>query len=108
MVTAAQIRAARGLLGLSQGWLAKLAGISPTALVNVETGTGDPKASTMAKIVAALEKEGVEFIDGPAEGVKRRLASVQPWGPNRGSDGIPTSVGPMRKPSKPKPQPRSR
>ena len=92
--------------GLSQVWLAKLTGLSPTAIVNIETGTSDPKTSTMAKIVAALEKEGVEFIDGPAEGVKRQTTSVQPLGPNRGSDGIQMSVGPMRKLSKPKPQPR--
>ena len=44
MVTPPQIRAARGLLGLSQVWLAKLAAISPTALVNIETGSSDPKA----------------------------------------------------------------
>jgi predicted transcriptional regulator len=76
MVTAAQIRAARGLLGLSQVWLAKLAGISPTALVNIETGTSDPKASTLAAIIAALEKEGAEFTNGDQPGVRLRKAKL--------------------------------
>jgi DNA-binding XRE family transcriptional regulator len=76
MVTAAQIRAARGLLGLSQVWLAKLAGISPTALVNIETGAGDPKASTLAAIIAALEKEGAEFTNGDQPGVRLRKAKA--------------------------------
>ncbi len=59
MVTPAQIRAARGLLRLSQVWLAKLAGISPTALVKIaETGASDPKASSLTAIIKALEAEG--------------------------------------------------
>jgi predicted transcriptional regulator len=52
------------LLGLSQVRLAKLAGISPTALVNIETGASDPKASTLTAIIKALEAEGAEFTNG--------------------------------------------
>ena len=76
MVTPGQIRAARGLLGLSQDWLAKLAGISPTAIVNIETGTSDPKASTLAAIIRALEGEGAEFTNGDQPGVRLRKAKL--------------------------------
>ena len=74
MVTPAQMRAAHGLLGLSQVWLAKLAGISPTALVNIETGTSDAKASTLSAIIRALEAEGAEFTNGNQPGVRMRKA----------------------------------
>jgi DNA-binding XRE family transcriptional regulator len=86
MVTPAQIRAARALLGLSQVWLAKLAGISPTAIVNIETGASDPKASTLAAIIKALEAEGAEFTNGNQPGVRLRKAKLglEPPGPAGG------------------------
>jgi predicted transcriptional regulator len=73
MVIPAQIRAARALLGLSQVELAKMAGISPTALVNIETGASDPKTSTLTAIIGALESAGAAFTNGDEPGVKLRL-----------------------------------
>ena len=69
MIVAAQIRAARGLLGLSQTGLSELASISAATVKRVEAGTQiRGSADTFRKIQAALEAAGVEFI--PAEGVK--------------------------------------
>ena len=55
---------------MTQTELAKLAGISKTGLLNIENGTADPKASTLAAIQEALEKRGIEFIEGKRPGVR--------------------------------------
>ena len=59
------------MLGLTQAELAKHAGISTTGLNNIESGSSDPKASTLR---AALEAAGVEFIaeNGGGPGVRLR------------------------------------
>ena len=40
------------MLGLTQKEIAERAGLSATALVNIETGVSDPKASTLTAIQA--------------------------------------------------------
>ena len=62
MITPAQIRGARAMLGLTQKELAERAGLSATALVNIEIGASDPKASTLIAIQTALEEAGIEFL----------------------------------------------
>jgi transcriptional regulator with XRE-family HTH domain len=69
-ITIEQIKAARGLLGWTQGQLAKATGISLTALNNIERKSTSPRQSTLNLIGQALERGGVEFTDGP--GVKMR------------------------------------
>ena len=69
MIEAAQIRAARALLGLGQVELAELAELGINTVKRVElskeiTGT----ARTLWKIQTALESAGVEFI--PADEIK--------------------------------------
>jgi transcriptional regulator with XRE-family HTH domain len=64
MITPDQIRGARGMLGLSQAVLAGKAGISTTALNNIERGAADPKVSTLSAIQSALEQAGATFADG--------------------------------------------
>ncbi|SDR64104.1 Helix-turn-helix [Rhizobiales bacterium GAS113] len=58
------------MLGLKQADLAKQAGISKTALVNIESGSSDPRASTLKSIQHALEAAGVEFTNGAQPGVR--------------------------------------
>ena len=60
------------MLGLTQAGLAVAAGISTTALNNIERGTADPKASTLGAIRRALEDAGIEFIaqNGGGPGVR--------------------------------------
>lgn len=62
MISASQIRAARALLGWTQGHLAKTASLSLAVVNNVERSVTDPRRSTLVAIQAALENGGVEFI----------------------------------------------
>jgi len=67
MIEPAQIRAARGLLALSQAELAKMASLSVASVKRLETAAGlRGAAETVWKIQKALEGAGVEFI--PEEG----------------------------------------
>lgn len=61
------------MLGLTQADLAKAAGISATALNNIERGSADPKASTLLAIQKALEAAGVIFVAENGEGPGVRL-----------------------------------
>lgn len=62
------IRAARAMLRLSQGKLAKSAGISKATLFNSENGC-DCHLSTLRAIKSALENQGIEFFDDGRGGV---------------------------------------
>ncbi len=62
VITPAQIRAARALLGWKQTDLAKAADVSEISVKNIERGATDARGSTLDKIQAALEKAGVEVI----------------------------------------------
>ncbi len=78
MVEAAQVRAARGLVGWSQAKLAEMAGVPVSAINAFETDAPEPIANEgVDKIRAALETAGVVFIpkDGGGDiGVRRREA----------------------------------
>lgn len=65
-----QIRAARGLLNLSQKELAGEAGLSLNSLNNIERGVAHPRDESLKAIKKALEKHGIEFLEG--DGVRRR------------------------------------
>ena len=54
MLTAAQMRAGRGLLGWSQRDLASHSGLPLSTIKNIERGASDPRASTLAAIEKAL------------------------------------------------------
>jgi transcriptional regulator with XRE-family HTH domain len=70
-----QIRAARGLLGWSQGELARVAGIGLTTLQRIEQSEGVVKGnfSTILKIQKAFEKAGILFTDDEAGAIGVRL-----------------------------------
>jgi transcriptional regulator with XRE-family HTH domain len=70
-VSPQQLRAARALLGWSRDRLAGAAGISPTAVANVEMGKPH-RASSFAAIRSALEDAGVEFTHDGAVCVRLR------------------------------------
>jgi transcriptional regulator with XRE-family HTH domain len=63
MITAPQIRAARALLGWSQLDLVRESGVSASAIKNIERGSTDYRASTLAAIRTAFETAGVIFLD---------------------------------------------
>jgi transcriptional regulator with XRE-family HTH domain len=63
MLTPAQLRAARALLGWSRDELAKHSGIAAETVQGFESRGSDPKLGTVNKWRRALEAAGVRFID---------------------------------------------
>ena len=78
MIQAAQIRAARALLGWRQEDLAKAAKIGLATLARIEQGEGMVQGnfSTIVKLQSALEKRGISFII-ENDGFGVRLAGSQ-------------------------------
>jgi transcriptional regulator with XRE-family HTH domain len=78
MIDAAQIRAARAMLDVSQAQLSKLALVSATTIKRLEAASEvRGAAETLWKLQTALEKAGVEFIPadehkGPGVRLKER------------------------------------
>lgn len=64
MMSPAQIRAARALLGWKQTDLAAAAGVSEISVKNIERGATDARGSTLSKIQTAFEASGLEIIPG--------------------------------------------
>jgi transcriptional regulator with XRE-family HTH domain len=64
MITAAQMRAARALLGIDQQTLADLAGVSLPTIQRMEASEGNVRGvvDTLTKVVAAFDRAGVELI----------------------------------------------
>lgn len=77
MISAAQIRAARGLLRWTQASLAHKAATSTVTLNMIENEAVRAREQTLAAIQAALEAGGVEFLgdDGAGIGVRFRNTS---------------------------------
>ena len=72
MITAAQCRAARGLLAWTQYDLADRAGVGTVTIHQLESGVSQPRRATLDVVRRAFEAGGVEFIaeNGSGEGVR--------------------------------------
>jgi transcriptional regulator with XRE-family HTH domain len=75
-ITPEQCRAARGLIGWSQGDLESAAKVARKTLVDFERGARTPYLRTLAAIRTALEAAGVEFIPENGGGAGVRLKRV--------------------------------
>jgi DNA-binding XRE family transcriptional regulator len=75
MITAAQLRAARGLLDWTRGELADAAKISPETVKNIEHGTFRPQEQTAEAIVRAFAAHDVRFTEN--EGVQISKETVR-------------------------------
>jgi transcriptional regulator with XRE-family HTH domain len=75
MPTAAQIRAARGLLGWSVAEVAARAGVSARTVARCEIGQGMPQVTirTLTRIRQAFVDAGIEFLNN--NGVRRTRLS---------------------------------
>ena len=64
LLTAAQMRAARALLGIDQRQLAELAAVSLPTIQRMEASDGNVRGvvDTLVKVVEALDRAGVELI----------------------------------------------
>jgi predicted transcriptional regulator len=82
MITAAQLRAARALLGIDQRTLAGLAGLSLPTIQRMEAsaGTVGGTVDSLTRIVDALAAAGIELIgDGqPSQGLGRGVRLREP------------------------------
>jgi DNA-binding XRE family transcriptional regulator len=74
MITAAQCRAARGLLAWTQHDLANRAGIGIVTVHQFEAGVSQPRRATGEVIKRAFEEAGVVFIDADGGGPGVRLS----------------------------------
>ena len=65
MISAAQLRAARALVGIDQRRLADLSGLSVPPIQRMEASEGVIRGNvdSLMKLIGALEKSGVELIN---------------------------------------------
>jgi transcriptional regulator with XRE-family HTH domain len=83
VLTAAQMKAARALLGLEQRALAELSGVSLPTIQRMEASQGVVRGviGSLMKVMGALEAAGIEFINegatssGGGRGVRLRNRS---------------------------------
>ena len=73
MITPAQCRAARNLLGWNYTDLAQAAGVRVYTATTFELGQSRPLAVTLRNLTRALEDAGVEFISEDSDGPGVRL-----------------------------------
>lgn len=82
MITAAQLKAARAMLGIDQKTLAELAGVSVPTVQRMEASLGNVRGTidSLTRIIEALDRAGVELISeemrSNASGRGVRLKSV--------------------------------
>jgi transcriptional regulator with XRE-family HTH domain len=90
MITAAQLRAARALLGIDQRELAAQCGLSVPTIQRMEASEGVIRGNvdSLMKLVAALDSAGIELI---GEGAVSQS----------GGRGVRLKVGSGSRPSKP-------
>lgn len=90
MLSAAQIRAARALLGISATELAKLSDVDLRTIQRFERTQGVPKtrSGTLMKIRETLEAAGIVFLGDPisSPGVQLRRAPGSALGAASGAD----------------------
>jgi transcriptional regulator with XRE-family HTH domain len=72
MITAAQLRAARALLGLDQRQLAEASGLSVPTIQRMEASDGVIRGNvdSMMKLIAALETAGIALIGESASSLE--------------------------------------
>ena len=94
MITAAQLRAARVLLGIDQRRLAELSGLSVPTIQRMEASETMVRGNvdSLVKLIAAFDAAGIEMIDEGAvsnsqgRGVRLKISSVRPGCQSRASD----------------------
>jgi transcriptional regulator with XRE-family HTH domain len=75
MITAAQMKAARALIGWTQDDLAEKSGCAPATIRRMESlGTGRSSVDNVSAVQRALENGGITFIPENGGGAGVRLA----------------------------------
>lgn len=90
MITAAQMRAARALIGIDQRQLAELSSVSLPTIQRMEASDGNVRGvvDTLTKVVEAFDAAGVELIgeNVVSIGHGRGVRFKRPKNPESGSD----------------------
>ena len=97
MIAAAQLRAARALLGIDQRQLAALAGLSVPTIQRMEASDGVVRGNvdSLMKLIAGLESAGIELIgegavsQGGGRGVRLRAPPAAARPSPEGADSPP-------------------
>src|SRR5260221_14150717 len=87
MMTPAQMRAARALLGIDQRQLAEMSGVSLPTIQRMEASKGNVRGvvETLTRVVEALDRAGVELIgDNAASTRGGRGVRMKRPGPSTG------------------------
>jgi predicted transcriptional regulator len=68
MITAAQMRASRALLGIDQRQLAEMSGVSLPTIQRMEASEGTVRGvvDTLMKVIEAFDRAGIELISDNA------------------------------------------
>lgn len=86
MITSAQMRAARALLGIDQRQLAELSGVSLPTIQRMEASEGNVRGvvETLTKVVEALDRAGIALLgdNAPSHGGGRGVRFKEPRPPN--------------------------
>ena len=72
MITGRQLKAARALVGWEQTDLARKAGVAISTVRRMESFQGEigARTSTLSVVTKALERAGIEYLDGGKPGVR--------------------------------------
>ncbi|ASW10577.1 DNA-binding transcriptional regulator [Rhizobium sp. 11515TR] len=92
MITAAQMRAARALLGIDQRQLAELAGVSVPTIQRMEASPDVVRGNvdSLMRLLAALSEAGVEVInEGAVSQDGGRGVRLKTKRPESGAPGLP-------------------
>lgn len=85
MITAAQMRAGRALLGIDQRQLAEMSSVSLPTIQRMEASEGNVRGvvDTLTKVVEAFERAGIELIgeNAASSGGGRGVRYKQPSHP---------------------------
>jgi predicted transcriptional regulator len=76
VITGRHIRAGRALLGWAQSDLSRRSKVALRTVLRMEgfDGAVSARTETLNRVIVALEKAGVEFLDGENPGVRLKLA----------------------------------
>jgi hypothetical protein len=80
IITGRHIRAARALLGWAQGDLARKSKVALRTIRRMEgfDGAVAARTDTLGRVVAILEKAGIEFLDNGSPGVRLTQSPPRP------------------------------
>lgn len=75
-ISGAQVTAARDLLRITQAELAEASGVAERTVRRFEADEAVPQRANLDKILAELERRGIEFTNGDGAGVRINYAKA--------------------------------